>query len=59
MLTFCIVWLLMLCNLSLDGKLCLCEDKNTAFVLVYHPSPLQANIENVTPCMSRKLLLIG
>ena len=30
MLTFCMVWLF--CNLSLGGKLCLRDDKNTAFV---------------------------
>ena len=30
--TFRIVWLL--CNLSLGGKLCLRDDKNTAFVYV-------------------------
>ena len=44
--TFRIVWLLR--NLSLGGKLCLRDDKNSAFVSVHHPLPLQASIENVT-----------
>ena len=30
--TFRIVWLLRTCILSLSGKLCLRDDKNTAFV---------------------------
>ena len=60
MLTFHIpplVWLLR--NLSLGGKLCLGDDKNTAFV--HHPLPLQASMEKVTKCarISRKLFLIG
>ena len=56
---FRIVWLLL--NLSLGGKLCLRDDKNTAFVQVHHPLPLQANIENVTirARIGRKLFLIG
>ena len=33
-LMFRIVWLL--CNLSLDDKLCLRDDKNTAFVFVLY-----------------------
>ena len=57
--TFRIVWLLR--NFSLGGKMGLCDDKNTAFVQVHHPLPLQASIENVTQraSVSRKLLLIG
>ncbi len=38
---FRIVWLLR--NLSLGGKLCLRDDKNTAFV--HHPLPLQVSFE--------------
>ena len=57
--TFRIV--LLLRNLSLDGKLCLRDDKNTAFVKVHNPLPLQASIENVIlrGRISRKLFLIG
>ena len=51
-------WLLH--SLSLDGELCLRDGKNAAFVSVHHPLPLQASIENITPCahLSRKLFLI-
>ena len=42
--TFRIVW--WLCNLSLGGKLCLCDDKKYCVcIYVRHPLPLQANIE--------------
>ena len=34
-------------NLSLGGKLCLRDDKNTAFNKVRHPFTLKASIENV------------
>ena len=56
---FRIVWLLR--KLSLGGKLCLRDDKNTAFVQVHHPLPLQMSIENVKlrARISRKLFLIG
>ena len=48
-------------NLSVVGKLCLGDDKNTAFVLVHHPLPLQASLENVKlrARIDRKLFLIG
>ena len=57
--TFRIVLLLRI--LSLGGNLCLRDDKNTAFVEVHHPLPLQASIENTTlrAHISRKLFLIG
>ena len=57
--TFHMVWLLR--NLSLGGKLCLRDDKNTAFVQLHHPLPLQASLENVMlrARIRRKLFLIG
>ena len=57
--TFRIVWLLR--NLSLGGKLCLRDDKNTVSVKVHHPLPLQASIENIMlrVQISRKPFLIG
>ena len=48
MYTFRAVWLLR--NLSLDGELFLRDGKNAAFVKVYHLSPLQWSLENVTLC---------
>ena len=40
-------WLLR--NLTLDGKLCLSDDKNAAFVFkLQHPLPWQASMEDVT-----------
>ena len=44
------VWLLR--NLSLDGELFLRDGKNAAFVKVYHLSPLQWSLENVTICVN-------
>ena len=40
------VWLLR----NLDGKLCIRDDKNAAFVYFHHSLPLQASMENVTLC---------
>ena len=47
--TFRIVWSLR--NLSLGGKLCLRDDKNTEFVQVHHPLQWHASLKNVTMCM--------
>ena len=49
MQTFRTVWLLH--NFSLDGELFLRDGKNAAFVKVYHLSPLQWSLENVTLCV--------
>ena len=59
MYTFHTVWLLR--NLSLGGELFLRDDKNVAFVYVYHLSPLLVSLENVTlgARISCKLILIG
>ena len=48
-------------NLSLDGKLCLRDDKNAAFVYLHHLLPWEASLENITMCVriSRKPFLIG
>ena len=57
------VWLLH--NLSLDGKLCLCDDKMLRLykfaTLRNHVESLQAIMENVTLCahISHKLFFIG
>ena len=34
--------------MTLDGKLCLRDDKNAAFVELHYPLPWQASLENVT-----------
>ena len=53
------IWLL--CNLTLDSKLCLRDDKNAAFVELHHPLPWQASMEHVILCarIMRKPFLIG
>ena len=38
-------------NLTLDGKLCLRDDKNATFVQLHHLLPWDASLENVTMCM--------
>ena len=50
-------WLLR--NLSLDGEVCLRNDKNVAFLKVHHLKPVQASMENATLCarISRKQAL--
>ena len=55
--TFRAVWLLH--NLTLDGKLCLCDDKNAAFVYLHHLLPWEASLENVMMRISRKPFPIG
>ena len=47
---------------TLDGKLCVRDDKNAAFVYLHHLLPWPAaSLENVTMCVriSRKSFLIG
>ena len=46
------VWLLMLHNLTLDGKLCLRDDKNAAFGQLHHHVPWEASMENVPEAVS-------
>ena len=43
-----VVWLLR--NLSLEGKLCLRDDKNAAFVELHYQLPWYPSLENVTMC---------
>ena len=43
---FRVVWLLR--NTTSDGKLCLRDDKNAAFVELHHPLPWQASMGHVT-----------
>ena len=59
MYTFRVVWLLR--NLTLDGKLCIYDDKNAAFAELHYPLPRQASLENVTMCvrLMRKTFVIG
>ena len=42
--TFCIVWLLR--NLSLDGKLCLRDDKNAAYTIFQNVWNVQQEVPN-------------
>ena len=48
-------------NLTLDGKLCLRDDKNAVFVYLHHLLPWEARLENVTMYVriSRNPFLIG
>ena len=48
-------------NLTLDGKLCIRDDKNASFVYLHHLLPWEASLVNVTMCVriNRKPFLIG
>ena len=54
-----IPWSFVLRNLPLDGKLCIRDDKNAAFVELHYPLKWQASLKNVTVCARNNRKLIG